>query len=99
MSYKGKEAVKMIGQATIRSQNSVLLYTLSNSCFKLPRMKVPTDNNSHSGVYESVDEYFGTVQRLWVAVTFYDGWSALNPTCRQVNHTLRPKTAAERVVI
>jgi hypothetical protein len=35
-----------------------------------------------AGVYESADEYMDTVLRLWVAMTFSDGFSVLAPHCR-----------------
>eukprot|EP00474_Spongospora_subterranea_P008580 CRZ09038.1 hypothetical protein [Spongospora subterranea] len=46
----------------------------------LPKMQTPT--SSSKGVYESTDEYFNTVTRLWTAMTFGDGNSALSPKCR-----------------
>jgi hypothetical protein len=37
------------------------------------------------GVYSSPEEYFDTVLRLWVGMTFCDGNSAINPKCRYKN--------------
>eukprot|EP01088_Endostelium_zonatum_P017523 TRINITY_DN51_c4_g1_i2.p1 TRINITY_DN51_c4_g1~~TRINITY_DN51_c4_g1_i2.p1 ORF type:complete len:2678 (+),score=278.13 TRINITY_DN51_c4_g1_i2:23-8035(+) len=34
-------------------------------------------------VYESKTKYFDTTERLWTGMTMYDGWAALNPSCRQ----------------
>lgn len=48
-------------------------------------MKVPKSDGKFaatSGVYDSPEDYFGTVIRLWIGVTFFDGWSALTPSCR-----------------
>lgn len=42
-----------------------------------PKMRVGA-----SGVYDSADNYMETVYRLWVAMTFADGHSALAPHCR-----------------
>ncbi|KAJ3408103.1 hypothetical protein HDV05_005146 [Chytridiales sp. JEL 0842] len=47
----------------------------------LPVMKVPSDKRTH-GVYESVHDYFDTVMKLWIGLTFGDGNAALSPTCR-----------------
>ena len=57
---------------------------LSNPAFfspmNLPVMKVP--GTTSGGVYDSVDDYMDTVHRLWVAMTFADGFATLAPTCR-----------------
>jgi hypothetical protein len=37
---------------------------------------------SLGGIYNSPDEYFDTVSKLWTAMTFYNGNAALNPKCR-----------------
>lgn len=48
----------------------------------LPKMLTPTDKSSKTGgLYPSTQEYLKTVQSLWVAMTFNDGWKAINPTC------------------
>eukprot|EP00727_Mastigamoeba_balamuthi_P013907 m51a1_g9139 hypothetical protein (3447) ;mRNA; r:63647-74936 len=46
----------------------------------LPRMHVPADRRT-DGVYDSAEQYFETVGRLWTAVTFSEGCNALNPAC------------------
>ena len=50
---------------------------------RLPKMSIPTDKSQ--GVYESVEQYFDTLQRLWIAVTFCDGCYVLNPRCHDHN--------------
>ena len=47
----------------------------------LPKMKVPDDGSS-MGVYAGKKEYFDTVSRLWIGLTFSDGNAALSPKCR-----------------
>lgn len=47
----------------------------------LPIMKVPGDRSS--GVYDSVDNYFDTVCKLWVGLTFGEGHNALSPCCKK----------------
>ena len=47
----------------------------------LPKMKVPNDGTS-MGVYTKKADYFNTVCRLWVGLTFSDGNAALSPKCR-----------------
>ncbi|KAI8855087.1 hypothetical protein BC829DRAFT_412745 [Chytridium lagenaria] len=47
--------------------------------FFLPAMKVP--GGKGNGVYNSKEEYFETVIRLWVAMTFGEGNNLLNPSC------------------
>ena len=47
----------------------------------LPKMKVPDDGRS-MGVYTNKKEYFDTVCRLWIGLTFSDGNVALSPKCR-----------------
>lgn len=47
----------------------------------LPKMKVPNDGTS-MGVYTKKAEYFNTVCRLWIGLTFSDGNAALSPKCR-----------------
>ncbi|KAJ3286671.1 hypothetical protein HK104_008917 [Borealophlyctis nickersoniae] len=42
---------------------------------KLPKMK-------STGIYGSRDEYFDTVLKLWVAMTFHDGNNAVSPVCK-----------------
>ena len=44
-------------------------------------MKVPGDKHS-MGVYNNREDYFDTICRLWVGLTFNDGNGALNPKCR-----------------
>ena len=46
----------------------------------LPKMKVPDDGSSMS-VYAGKKEYFDTVSRLWIGLTFSDGNAALSPKC------------------
>lgn len=59
-----------------------------------PKMKVGT-----SGVYENAEDYMQTVHRLWVAMTFFDGFAAIAPRCRSRGHNgacsnaLRPVAA------
>ena len=47
----------------------------------LPKMKVPDDESS-TGVYRNKEEYFDTVCRMWIGLTFSDGNAALSPKCR-----------------
>ena len=47
-----------------------------------PKMKV-----GPNGVYESSDDYMQTVHRLWVAMTFFDGFAAIAPRCRSRGHS------------
>jgi Zinc finger C-x8-C-x5-C-x3-H type (and similar) len=42
-----------------------------------PVMKVGTN-----GVYDSPEDYMNTVHKLWVAMTFFDGFAAIAPRCR-----------------
>jgi hypothetical protein len=62
----------------------------------LPKMCVP--GRDSSGVYESVEEYFDIVKRLWTAITFSDGSNIFNPSCRwrdkdkECGHVLWPLT-------
>jgi len=53
----------------------------------LPKMKVPNDKGSNPGVYASHVEYYEILKKLWTAVTFHDGWKALNPGCRIIGTT------------
>lgn len=46
---------------------------------QLPKMKVP--GKAGDGVYESPDEYFESVIKLWIGMTFVDGNNALLPHC------------------
>lgn len=46
---------------------------------KLPKMKVPGGRGD--GVYESPEEYFDSMLKLWVGMTFVDGNNALLPHC------------------
>jgi replication-associated recombination protein RarA len=46
----------------------------------LPSMKVP--HGSGDGVYNSLQDYTDIVHKLWMAMTFYDGFAALSPQCR-----------------
>ncbi|KAI8896071.1 hypothetical protein BC833DRAFT_599019, partial [Globomyces pollinis-pini] len=46
----------------------------------LPVMKVP--DSKSQGVYDSVDNYFDTVGKLWIGLTFGEGHSATSPICR-----------------
>ena len=46
-----------------------------------PKMKV-----GPSGVYENSEDYMQTVHRLWVAMTFFDGFAAIAPRCRSRGH-------------
>ncbi|KAJ1548253.1 M-phase phosphoprotein 8, partial [Nowakowskiella sp. JEL0078] len=74
-------------------QNEYLLWRkptvgwLSNTLMfqpnKLPIMKVPRPGNqSHDGIYPSTEKYFETLIKLWIAITFTEGNSALVPHCR-----------------
>ncbi|KAI8995867.1 P-loop containing nucleoside triphosphate hydrolase protein [Gaertneriomyces semiglobifer] len=47
---------------------------------KLPVMKTPDTN--YKGVYDSAEEYFDTVIKLFIGMTFSDGNNALNAQCR-----------------
>ncbi|XP_066921715.1 uncharacterized protein [Clytia hemisphaerica] len=47
----------------------------------LPKMKVPGDKRSQ-GVYSDKKDYFDTICRLWIGLTFEDGNKALSPKCR-----------------
>ena len=44
-------------------------------------MKVPGDKKS-LGVYPDKKDYFNTICRLWIGLTFEDGNKALSPKCR-----------------
>ncbi|DBA01642.1 TPA: hypothetical protein N0F65_010293 [Lagenidium giganteum] len=50
---------------------------------KLPRMSLPTSRSSGGGVYESVDEYFDIVLKIWIGMTFGEGNNALMPHCTE----------------
>ncbi|KAJ3187506.1 hypothetical protein HDU85_006800 [Gaertneriomyces sp. JEL0708] len=47
---------------------------------RLPVMKTPDTNSK--GVYDSTEEYFDTVIKLFIGMTFSDGNNALNAQCR-----------------
>ena len=44
---------------------------------------IHSGDGSSNGVYSSKEEYFDTMCRLWIGLTFSDGNAALNPKCRQ----------------
>lgn len=44
-------------------------------------MKV-SDDESSMGVCRNKEEYFDTVCRLWIGLTFSDGNAALSPRCQ-----------------
>jgi hypothetical protein len=50
---------------------------------ELPKMRIPGDK--HGGVFDSVEHYFDTIQRLWIGITWSDGWRVLNPYCKANN--------------
>jgi hypothetical protein len=54
---------------------------VSNPTFFTPS-RCPKMLVGKSGVYDSPDHYIDTVLRLWVAMTFADGYAALAPHCR-----------------
>ncbi|OQR96792.1 hypothetical protein THRCLA_21982 [Thraustotheca clavata] len=58
-------------------------------------MKTP-DTKSR-GLYSSREEYFETIEKLWTAMTFCDGNSALNPKCPepQCNQVLWPVASGD----
>ena len=46
----------------------------------MPSLKVP--NSASNGLYNSPGDYFQTITKLWIAMTFSDGNSALSPHCK-----------------
>ncbi len=61
------------------------LILINYHIFQLPKMKVPkldSKSAATSGIYDSPEDYFNTIIRLWTGVTFHDGWCALTPSCR-----------------
>lgn len=64
-----------------RSANVGWLMNHKNFCpAALPTMHVPGDKTD--GCYDSLEEYFDTVYRLWIGLTWHDGWMALTPSCK-----------------
>jgi len=67
----------------------------------LPVMKVP--RGKANGVYDSVEEYFETVIRIWIGLTFGEGHNSLSPSCKirnagkECGHILWPVSNAENV--
>ena len=64
----------------------------------LPRMKVPGDRKSQ-GVYPDKTDYFDTICRLWIGLTFEDGNKALSPKCRERQQGSTKECGTVRIVI
>ena len=68
--------IEDLRDATVSWLSNAKFFTPSN----LPIMKVP--QSRHDGVYDSFDDYITTIQKLWIGMTFSDGFASLSPKCR-----------------
>ena len=86
---KVKEVIDTLGAetripTTYRDWRSATVQWLSTPQYftpsRLPVMKV--SKTSSAGIYDSAEDYIDTMHRLWVAMTFADGYATLAPQCR-----------------
>ena len=74
------------GLPTERWKTPTISWLINPAYFQpccLPMMKTP--GGLGGGVYDSKEEYFDIVMKLWVAMTFSEGNNALSPRCNERN--------------
>ncbi|SPR01593.1 unnamed protein product (mitochondrion) [Plasmodiophora brassicae] len=90
-SSAGSALSRVDSQAYLQWRDATIAWLSTTSIFQateVPVMKVPGTRSQ--GVYDSTHDYFETVLKVWVAITFEHGSYALTPHCHDHDQQGRP---------